>query len=45
LAVDLFRERMETRLQVISDRRDPKATLTTLKRFIVESGKAGAIPA
>jgi alkaline phosphatase D len=45
LAVDLFRERMETRLQVISDRRDPKATLSTLKRFIVESGKAGAIPA
>jgi alkaline phosphatase D len=45
VSVDLFRERMETRLQVISDRRDPKATLSTLKRFIVESGKAGAIPA
>ena len=45
VAVDLFRERMETRLQVISDRRDPKATVSTLKRFVVESGKPGAIPA
>jgi alkaline phosphatase D len=45
VAVDLFRERMETRLQVISDRRDPKATVSTLKRFVVESGKAGAVPA
>jgi alkaline phosphatase D len=45
VAVDLFRDRMETRLQVISDRRDPKATVATLKRFVVESGKAGAIPA
>jgi phosphodiesterase/alkaline phosphatase D-like protein len=44
-AVDLFRDRMETRLQVISDRRDPRATLSTLKRFVVESGKAAAIPA
>jgi alkaline phosphatase D len=45
LAVDLFRGRMETRLQVISDRSDPKATVSTLKRFVVESGKAGAVPA
>ena len=45
VAVDVFRERMETRLQVISDRRDPKATVSTLKRFVVESGKAGAVPA
>jgi alkaline phosphatase D len=45
LAVDLFRERMETRLQVISDRRDPRATVSTLKRFVVESGKPGAIAA
>jgi len=45
VSVDLFRERMETRLQVISDRRDPKATVSTLRRFVVESGKAGAIPA
>jgi alkaline phosphatase D len=45
VAVDLFRDRMETRLRVISDRRDPKATVSTLKRFVVESGKPGAIPA
>jgi len=36
---------METRMQVISDRGDPKATVSTLKRFVVESGRAGAIPA
>jgi alkaline phosphatase D len=45
VAVDLFRKQMEARLQVISDRRDPKATVCTLKRFVVESGNAGAIPA
>ncbi len=45
VAVDLFRDRMESRLQVISDRRDPKATVATRKRFVVESGKAGAITA
>jgi alkaline phosphatase D len=44
VAVDLLRDRMETRLQVISDRGDPKATVSTLKRFAVDSGKAGAIP-
>jgi alkaline phosphatase D len=32
-------------MQIISDRRDPKATVSTLKRFVIESGKAGAIPA
>jgi hypothetical protein len=40
---DLTRERMETRLRVISDRRDPNATVSTLMRFVVESGKPGAI--
>jgi alkaline phosphatase D len=45
VAVDLTRERMETRFQVISDRRDAKATLSTLKRFVVESGKPGAVEA
>ena len=43
VAVDLTRDRMETRMQIISDRRDPKATVSTLKRFVVESGRAGAI--
>jgi len=45
VSVDLMRDRMETRFQVISDRRDPKATVSTLKRFVVASGKAGAVPA
>jgi alkaline phosphatase D len=44
VGVDLTRARMETRMQAISDRRDPKATVSTLKRFIVEGGKAGAVP-
>jgi alkaline phosphatase D len=44
VAVDLTRDRMETLLQVVSDRRDPRATVSTLKRFVVESGKPGAVP-
>jgi alkaline phosphatase D len=44
VTLDLSRERMETRFRVISDRRDPNATVSTLKRFVVENGKAGAIP-
>jgi alkaline phosphatase D len=44
VAVDLTRDRMEARLQVISDRRDPNTTLSTLRRFVVESGEPGAIP-
>jgi len=43
VAVDVTRERMESRLQVISDRSDPIATVSTLKRFVVESGRPGAI--
>jgi len=45
VAIDLIRDRMETRMQIISDRRDPKATVSTLKRFVVESGKPSASPA
>jgi alkaline phosphatase D len=44
VVVDLNRDRMETRFQVISERRDPAATVSTLRKFVVESGKAGAIP-
>ena len=44
VSVDLSRQRMETRMQVISDRRDPKATMSTLKRFVVEAGQPGAVP-
>jgi alkaline phosphatase D len=41
VAVHLTRDRMETRFQAISERRDPTATVSTLRRFVVESGKAG----
>jgi alkaline phosphatase D len=44
VVVDLTREHMEARLQVISDRHDPKAIVSTLKRFVVESGKPAAVP-
>src|SRR5207302_498730 len=44
VTVDLNRDRMESRLQIISDRRDALATVSTLKRFVVETGKPGAIP-
>jgi alkaline phosphatase D len=43
VSIDLTPERMETRFQAISDRRDPRASVSTLRRFIVESGKAGAV--
>jgi alkaline phosphatase D len=42
VVVELGRDRMETLFRVISDRRDPKATVSTLKRFVVESGRPGA---
>ena len=42
ISVDLTPSRMETRFQAISDRRDPQATVSTLKSFVVESGRAGA---
>ena len=45
VSVDLSRERMMTKMQVISDRRDPKATVATLKTFVVEAGKPGAVAA
>jgi alkaline phosphatase D len=44
VAVDLTRDRMEALFRIISDRRDPHATVSTLKRFVVESGKPGAVP-
>jgi hypothetical protein len=41
--VDLNRERMQVRFRSISDRRDPKAAVATLKQFTVVNGAAGAI--
>ncbi len=45
VSMTLTRERLETRLRIISDRADPKATVSTLKTYVVESGKAGAVEA
>ena len=38
LSLDLNRERLEVKMQAISDRMDPNATVSTLKRFVVEAG-------
>jgi alkaline phosphatase D len=43
VVVDLDRERMHVRFRIISDRRDPKAAVDTLKQFVVRNGVAGAI--
>jgi alkaline phosphatase D len=41
--VDLERSRMIARFQTISDVADPKATLSTLRSFTIEDGRAGAL--
>ena len=43
IGFEIGRDRMETRFQAISDRADPKATVRTLQRFVVEDGKPGAV--
>jgi alkaline phosphatase D len=43
VVVDVNRDRMLARFRAISDRLDPRATVATLKQFIVVSGAAGAI--
>ncbi len=45
VSVELTPERMTTRLRALSDARDPWATVSTLRSFVVESGRPGAIPA
>lgn len=45
LSITVTPEHMTTRLQAISDRRDPHATVATLKTFVVEFGRAGAVEA
>jgi len=42
VSVDLTPQQMQTRFQVISDRADKQATVSTLKQFVVESGVPGA---
>lgn len=44
VSVTLEPRQMTTRFQVISERRDPAATISTLRRFVVEDGRAGAQP-
>lgn len=43
VAVELEERKMLTHLRIISDPRDPYASVSTLKSFVVESGRAGAI--
>jgi len=45
VSVDITPKRMAALFQVISDRRDPQATVSTLKQFVVENGSPGAVPA
>jgi alkaline phosphatase D len=45
VSVELTPERMTAHLRTVSDVRDPRATLSTLRSFIVESGRPGALPA
>ncbi len=42
VSVTLERGRMETRFRAVSDATDPNAGISTLKSFVVETGKAGA---
>jgi alkaline phosphatase D len=41
VSVDLTPARMTTRFRALSDARDPKATVSTLKTFAIESGRPG----
>jgi len=43
MSLDIDHRRIETRYQAISDRRDPRATVSTFHRFTVEAGRPGLI--
>jgi alkaline phosphatase D len=45
VSVELTPERLAARFRALSDVRDPKATVSTLRSFVVESGRPGAVPA
>ena len=45
VCVDLERAHMQTRMRVVSDVRDPKADVSTLRTFAVEGGKPGVVAA
>ena len=42
VSVDVEAQQMLTHFRVITDPRDPAATVSTLKSFVVEPGRAGA---
>jgi alkaline phosphatase D len=42
VSVNLTKKAMTAKYQTVSDVMDPKATLSTLATFVVESGQAGA---
>ncbi|MGO9546820.1 MAG: alkaline phosphatase D family protein [Rhodomicrobium sp.] len=43
VSVDLTHERCTARYQIVSDEKDPEATVSTLKTFAVENGRPGAV--
>ena len=45
VSVELTAERLTAHLRTVSDVRGPGATLSTLRSFVVESGRPGAVPA
>ena len=45
VAVEVTPQRMDVAMRVVSDATDPKATLSTLRNFIVEDKRAGPVSA
>jgi alkaline phosphatase D len=45
VCIDLERAHMQVRMRAVSDAHDPKADISTLKTFAVESGRAGVVEA
>ena len=45
LCVDLERTHLQAQMRIVSDVKDPKATIATLRTFAVESGKPGVVAA
>jgi alkaline phosphatase D len=45
VSVDLSPTQMTTRFQALSDAANPEATISTLKTFVVEAGRKGAVSA
>ena len=45
VCVELERTHMQVQMRVVSDVRDPKADVATLRTFAVEGGKPGVVAA